>query len=73
MLDNPKLLFEDEDIIVIDKPAGMVVNRADTTRAYKTVQEWAESKIPDIANNVSDGESEFLDRGGIVHRLDKET
>lgn len=72
MFGEPEILFEDQNIIVISKPAGMVVNRADTTRAYKTVQEWAESKIPNLTDKT-DEFSEFIDRGGIVHRLDKET
>lgn len=28
---EPKIIFEDEDILVLEKPAGMVVNRAATT------------------------------------------
>ncbi len=69
---QPNIIFEDDSIIVIDKPAGMIVNRADTTRAYLTVQEWVEKKIGD-ALKVKEEESEFQNRGGIVHRLDKET
>lgn len=72
---DPKIIFEDESIVVIDKPAGMIVNRADTTRAYLTVQEWVEKKIKGLKVEPKDGEeeSEFVNRGGIVHRLDKET
>jgi len=61
---EPRIVFEDEEILVLDKPAGMVVNRAKTVRE-KTVQDWLESKFP-----IS---SEFVQRAGIVHRLDKET
>jgi len=48
--------------LVLDKPAGMVINRAQTTRGQLTLQDWLvqERKI-------------LLDRAGIVHRLDKET
>jgi 23S rRNA-/tRNA-specific pseudouridylate synthase len=38
---EPKVIFEDEEILVIDKPAGMVVNRAKTVKE-KTVQDWVE-------------------------------
>ncbi len=64
-----KIIFEDDSLAVIDKPAGLIVNRADTTRGVSTIQEWAEEKfgIPNSDN------SEFNNRGGIVHRLDKET
>ncbi len=43
-----KILYEDSDILVLDKPSGIVVNRSDTTKGEKTVQEWVEEylKIP---------------------------
>lgn len=65
---TPNILFEDNEIMVIEKPAGMVVNKADTVKGVKTVQEWAERKL-----KVEGEESDFSKRGGIVHRLDKET
>ncbi|MFH0943385.1 MAG: RluA family pseudouridine synthase [Candidatus Beckwithbacteria bacterium] len=57
-----KIIFEDNDLLVVDKPAGMVVNRAQTTRGQLTLQDWLmkEKQI-------------LIDRAGIVHRLDKET
>ena len=39
-----KILFEDNQLMVIDKPAGVTVNRADTV-GEKTVQDWAEEKM----------------------------
>lgn len=56
-----KVLFEDDQILVIDKSAGIVVTPADTIQ---------DETISDILIN------EYkinLDRGGIVHRLDKDT
>lgn len=71
---SPKVIYEDSDLIVVVKPAGMIVNRADTTVNQPTVQEWAETKIKDLRSKIKDNiESEFYKRGGIVHRLDKET
>jgi len=71
---TPTTIFEDESLLVISKPAGITVNKADTTRYEPTVQEWAESKL-NIKNQISKIEetSDFFSRGGIVHRLDKET
>jgi len=59
---EPKIIFEDNDLLVVDKPAGMVVNRAQTTKGRLTLQDWLvkEKKL-------------LIDRAGIVHRLDKET
>lgn len=73
-MDKPRIIFEDDDILVVDKPTGVIVNRADTTKGLVTLQEWAESKF--IIHNSEfriDESSEFEKRGGIVHRLDKET
>ena len=75
------ILYEDQDIVVINKPAGIVVNRSETTKEDMTIQDWAENKIG-ITYKVStrkygdedwNPEDEFYNRGGIVHRLDKET
>lgn len=79
------IIFEDDSMLVIDKPAGVTVNRSETTREVTTVQDWAEERIG-IKNyelgskkNKKFGEEgwdpslDFYNRGGIVHRLDKET
>lgn len=77
-----KIIYEDNDLLVIDKPAGMVVNRAETVKR-ETVQDWVETKIKmknkqslisrKLENEKIKKESDFLNRSGIVHRLDKET
>src|SRR5688572_24099945 len=81
------ILFEDDNLVVIDKPAGITVNRADTTKNETTVQDWAEEKYgikytQDLGSEKSATETgeqtwdpvvEFYKRGGVVHRLDKET
>lgn len=73
------IVFEDEVMIVINKPAGVVVNRADTTAKIETVQDWIErrtggkEKDEEMAGDESEIEKEFKSRGGIVHRLDKDT
>ena len=69
---EPKIIFEDEDLMVLDKPAGMVVNRAETTKAGETVQEWVEKILPILPINTNTT-NDFYKRAGIVHRLDKET
>lgn len=65
MLD-PRIIFEDAWMVVIDKPAGMVVNDAQTAKG-ETVQKWFSNRIR------SGGNGEFYDKGGVVHRLDKDT
>jgi len=36
----PKVIYEDSDILVINKPAGLVVNRAETVKSGWTVMDW---------------------------------
>jgi len=75
------IIFEDDELVVINKPAGVTVNRAETTKNEQTIQDWAEEYIG-ITYKISTikygdpewtPEIEFQARGGIVHRLDKET
>jgi len=71
---EPTIIFEDSEILVLDKPSGMIVNRSDTTKGEKTMQEWVETKVKSQKSKVKiDEESDFYKRAGIVHRLDKET
>ena len=42
---EPKVIFEDNDILVLDKPAGMIVNKSDTTKDEETLQDWVEKYL----------------------------
>lgn len=68
-----KKIFEDEDILVLDKPSGLVVNRSVTSKS-ETLQDILEKEYSFESDEVSE---ELLDdfsaRSGIVHRLDKDT
>ncbi len=68
---TPLIVFQDESLLVLDKPAGMVVNRAETTKGEETVQDWIEDKLKITIQNSKF--KDFYIRAGIVHRLDKET
>lgn len=78
---EPKVIFEDNDLLVLDKPAGMIVNRSDTTKSVVTLQEWVEDYLklevskspPDTFDTFVPPFDTFKSRAGIVHRLDKET
>ncbi len=41
---EPKILYEDANLLVINKPSGMVVNRAESV-VVETVQDWVESYL----------------------------
>lgn len=70
MLRTAKVIFEDESIMVVDKKAGVVVNRSQTTK---------ETTLQDDLLNYFRLRSDLYigqgigDRAGIVHRLDRET
>lgn len=72
---TPKIIYEDSELAVIDKSAHIVVNKADTVKNTLTVQEWAEKefRIQNSEFKIDEENRAFYDRGGIVHRLDKET
>lgn len=73
------IVFEDESLLVLNKPAGMITNRAESVKST-TMQDWFENTYPDLidptklANLYSAIEVDlFLNRAGMVHRLDKDT
>ena len=70
---NSCIVYEDDEILLLNKPAGIVVNRADTTRHMLTVQDWFEGKTGISYSEGDVDPTDFYKRGGVVHRLDKET
>lgn len=69
-----KIIYEDENIVVIDKPAGITVNNSDTTKKEQTVQDWVLNKFPTFySQSLVNKDQDFYNRSGIVHRIDKET
>lgn len=82
------VIYEDDDLLVINKPPGIVVNRSQTQKE-PTVQDWIEEresfkflisnfkKTPPITDSTEHAfgspMENFLERSGIAHRLDKET
>lgn len=60
------IVWEDDDILVLNKPSGLVVNRAETSRSETLQQELGE--YFKLGSSLGIG-----DRAGIVHRLDRET
>lgn len=59
------ILYEDDDLLVIDKPAGLVVHPGDGHR-QGTLVNGLLYRYPSLPGKESD-------RPGIVHRLDKDT
>jgi 23S rRNA pseudouridine1911/1915/1917 synthase len=55
------IIFEDQHLLVVNKPAGVVTAPSDTT------------KVPSLVEIIADKYQIDLERAGIVHRLDKDT
>lgn len=74
-MQSPTILYEDNDVVVINKPAGLVVHPDGRTKE-ETVVDWLLQKYPDI-KEVGEplvlGTGEVIWRPGIVHRLDRDT
>lgn len=80
------VIFEDQDIAVVAKPAGVVANQADSVK-QSSLQEWfiktyGNQELPehwsnclpeDFSDEYGSPTEIFAERQGLVHRLDKNT
>ena len=64
---KPDIVFEDEYLLILDKPSGWIVNSAVTTKEQPVIQNWLRDNF-DYKISKDDNL-----RSGIVHRIDKET
>jgi 23S rRNA pseudouridine1911/1915/1917 synthase len=72
---EPTVIYEDSDIIVLNKPSGLPVH-ADGKHEWSTLVDWLLVNYPEIKGvgeeqRLADGT--IIDRPGIVHRIDRET
>ncbi|MDP2789206.1 MAG: RluA family pseudouridine synthase [bacterium] len=65
-----KILYEDKDILAIEKPSGILVH-PDGKIKEKTITDWVLKNYPKM-KNVGEPMGDIA-RPGIVHRLDKDT
>lgn len=79
---EPKIIYEDKDVLVLNKPAGLLVHPTEK-QEKNTLVDWLLARYPEI-RNVGEGISDCRDRSrpvstqkgvrpGTVHRLDKDT
>jgi len=62
----PEIIYEDVDIIVVNKPSGMIVY-PDGKHDYPALSTWLDKKYAE--GNLPDGKAGFH----FVHRIDRET
>lgn len=77
---KPKILYEDTNVLVLNKPAGLPVHGDQKNLNEKTVASFLIENFPKIKNvgepmevEVAGGKKLKILRPGIVHRLDRET
>lgn len=71
------ILYEDEEVLALNKPAGLVVHSDGRTKE-RTLADWIGERYPDIKRRevgepivLADGSE--IKKYGIVHRLDRDT
>jgi len=69
------IVYEDENLLVINKPAGLIVHPKNATDNQESVVSWLIKEYPGIENIgepfIASGTASS--RAGIIHRLDKDT
>ncbi len=72
---NVSIVYEDSNLLVLNKPAGLIVHQKNETDNQPSLVDWVVEHFPHIADVgepfVASGFKSR--RAGIVHRLDKET
>ncbi|OHB14848.1 MAG: hypothetical protein A2431_03160 [Candidatus Zambryskibacteria bacterium RIFOXYC1_FULL_39_10] len=70
-----KILYEDEYVLALDKPYGLLVH-SDGRSKEKTLVDWINEHYPelkDVGEPQTLQNGQIIKRPGIVHRLDKDT
>ena len=72
---EPDIIFEDDRILAVNKPTGLVVH-ADGRTVEPTLSDWVLSRFPnlkDVGGMHTLDTGRYAPRAGILHRLDRET
>lgn len=72
---EPKIIYEDENILAINKPAGLVVH-PDGRTEEESVSMWMLKNYPhsrDVGEPIKLTDGGTIERPGIVHRIDRDT
>jgi len=78
-MSEPKILKEEADYLILDKPAGLIVHPDGRTKE-STLCDFILDKYPEVEGvgepmilKKDNEEGTLIDRPGIVHRLDRDT
>jgi 23S rRNA pseudouridine1911/1915/1917 synthase len=73
---EPTVIYEDADVMVINKPYGMLVHEDWQKNSNQTLVEWFLKRVPaaqGVGEQTATPDGKPLERSGVVHRLDRET
>jgi 23S rRNA pseudouridine1911/1915/1917 synthase len=65
---TPTILYEDSDIVVLDKPSGMIVY-PDGRHDYPALSHWLDLRYPPTTSAEGEPQPNYF----FVHRIDRET
>jgi 23S rRNA pseudouridine1911/1915/1917 synthase len=75
-MSEPEIIYEDGEVLVVNKPYGMLVHEDWHSGEAGTLVEWFLARVPE-AKGVGEAalkpDGTPLERSGVVHRLDRET
>jgi len=69
------ILYEDKNLLAVNKPSGLVIHTDGRTKEVSLV-DWIKEKYPEcekVGEPLKIGTGETIKRWGIVHRIDRET
>lgn len=72
MSDRNKVVFDDEQLLLVNKAPGIITLDCRGSRGKPTLQSWLKKEVFP-KNFFTGGGGDFSQRSGIVHRLDKDT
>ena len=75
MKNEIKIIYENENMLAINKPAGLVVH-SDGRTEESTLSDWVLKHYPqtkDVGEPIKLSDGSEIPKHGIVHRLDRET
>lgn len=72
---NIQILYEDDEVLAVNKPAGLVVHTDGRTKE-PTLADWLLEKYPNIkgvGETIPLTKGGVIEKWGIVHRIDRDT
>src|SRR3989344_5524261 len=72
---NIPILYEDDEVLAVNKPAGLVVHSDGRTKE-ETLADWVLEKYPSVhgvGETIPLTKGGVIEKWGIVHRIDRDT